>query len=255
METLSAWFGDVVFGGADSGPAVITVIGSGGKTSLIWLLANRLARRSLRVLVTPATKMFPPAPAEHLFDHYCRGTPAVPLEGITLAGIFNEKTGKLESLPLPELEQISAGYDLVLIEGDGSKTLPLKGWADHEPVVPRCTGITVGMIPLRPLGMPASEKIIHRFPLFCALSGVKPGEPLGLAHFAAAIDGAGQASRSLFTAARGRKILFINQIEDEALFARAGELVSLLTPEFRSDLDRVIAGSALRDTAREIRKY
>ena len=257
METLSAWFGDLVFGGANNGPAVITLIGSGGKTALIWLLVNRLARRVPRVLVTPAAKMFLPPPEEKLFDHYCNGTPPVPLAGITLAGLFNEKTGKLESLPLTELEQISAGYDLVLIEGDGSKKLPLKGWADHEPVVPRCTGITVGIIPLRPLGMPASEKIIHRFPRFCALSGVKPGEALGLAHFAAAIGGAGagQASRSLFTAARGRKILLINQIEDETLFVRAGELVSLLTPEFRSDLDRIIAGSVLRDTAREIPKY
>ena len=248
METLSAWFGDLVFGGANNGPAVITVIGSGGKTSLIWLLARQLARRVPHVLVTPTTKMFLPPPAEKLFDHYSDGAPPAPLAGITLAGVFNEKTGKLESLPPPELERIVRDYDLVLIEGDGSRRLPLKGWADHEPVVPRFTDFTVGMLPLWPMGMPTSEKIIHRLPLFCALSGAKAGEALSLAHLAAAIGCGKESSRSLFSTAEGKKILFINQIEDEAALDQARELVGLLPLKFRSGLYRIIAGSVKRDT-------
>jgi probable selenium-dependent hydroxylase accessory protein YqeC len=101
--------------------------------------------------------------------------------------------------------------------------------------------------------MAISEKIVHRLPLFCALAGAKAGEALSLAHLAAVIAGKGaESSRSLFSAARGKKILFINQIEDEAAFDQACELVCLLPRQFRSGLYRIIAGSVKRDMLREI---
>jgi probable selenium-dependent hydroxylase accessory protein YqeC len=267
VESLSLWFEKLIFGengpaGAGAGPAVITFTGSGGKTSLIWLLARRLSQchPPAKILVTPAAKMFLPSQGGRFFDRYYNGAPPSPAVGISLSGVFNEKTGKLESLPLPELERIIGGCDLVLIEGDGSKELPLKGWAAHEPVVPSFTDITVGVLPLRPLGKPVNEKIIHRLPLFCALTGAKPEEDLSPAHLAAIIsgnqkNGAHSAGRSLFSGACGKKILFINQLDftnDEAAFSLASGLISLLPPEFRSSLYRIIAGSVRQDTVREI---
>lgn len=268
MESLSLWFEKLIFGESGpatpgTGPAVITLVGSGGKTSFIRLLARRLSQSHspVKVLVTPTTKMLLPSRDGRFFDRYYNGVPPVPAGGISLAGIFNEKTGKLESLPLPELERIIGGYDVVLIEGDGSRELPLKGWAAHEPLVPSFTGITVGILPIRPLGKPVNEKIVHRLPLFRALTGAKPEEALSLDHFAALISGSQKngahfAGRSLFSAARGKKILFINQIEqgeDEAAFSQARKLVSLLPPEFRSGLHRIIAGSVRQDTVQELK--
>jgi probable selenium-dependent hydroxylase accessory protein YqeC len=255
-QALSGWFETILAGGAErgNGKAALTVIGTGGKTSLIWLLASRLAQLPAalpaggkrRILVTPATKMR--IPAAEAFDRYCNGAPTAALPGVTLAGSWNAQSGKLESLAPPELERIAAEYDLVLIEGDGSRELPLKGWAEHEPVVPPCTTATVGIIPLGPLGQKASPDIIHRFPLFCALSGVRPGEPIQAAHLAAAISGWRQHGtqaplRSLLSAARGTRILFFNQVEDEAACAALREVVSLLPQAFCSSLDYLIAGS------------
>jgi probable selenium-dependent hydroxylase accessory protein YqeC len=201
--------------------------------------------------------MFIPAPAELFFDHYYPGPPREPRAGVSLAGNFNAASGKLESLPAPELERIRGGYDVLLIEGDGSRALPLKGWADHEPQVPPFTTITAGVIPLSPLGKPLDEKIAHRLPRFCALSGASPGEILRPEHLAAAICGAERAgtaaaARGLFASARGKRILFINQVEDEAAFDAARGLAALLPPAFRAALHRIIAGSARLDTAREL---
>lgn len=261
MGFLSAWFEYFIFGGTvqitgakTGGPVVITVIGSGGKTSLIWHLARCLRQgpdRSVRkILVTPGAKMALRQP-DAQFDRFCEGAPAAIFNGVTLAGISNEKTGKLDALASSDFERITGNYDLVLVEGDGSRGLPLKGWADNEPVVPAVTGITVGVISLGPLGMAASAELIHRLPLFCALTGAEPGEPLGLAHFAAAISGStkdGTAAKNLFSAARGKKVLFINQIEDDAACSRARELVSLLRPGFRLTLSAILAGSVRRNT-------
>ncbi|MDR2479203.1 MAG: putative selenium-dependent hydroxylase accessory protein YqeC [Treponema sp.] len=267
METLSGWFEQFLFGGMEQGSSVqaLTVIGSGGKTSLVWLLARCLAHGQAvrpvyggrKILVTPASKMLLPAAGEQLFDRFCNGTPGAALPGVTLAGRFNEASGKLESLEPPVLERIAPGYDLVLVEGDGSKGLPLKGWAEHEPVVPQCTAATVGVIPLWPLGRPASSAIIHRLPLFCALSGAEPEELLGAAHIAAVICGFRQhgeavPAKSLFSAARGKKILFFNQIENETAMRYAQEVTALLPPAFCSGLEHIIAGSVRENSVRKI---
>ncbi len=248
---MSEWFEEFLFGagGRENAPAVVTFVGSGGKTSLIWLLARFLARRV--ILVTPSTKIFVPAPEEKCFDRYCEGIPAAPVPGITLAGCFNAETGKLESLPTAALEKAVRGYDAVLIEGDGAKELPLKGWAEHEPVVPSVTNVTVGVLPLWPLGMPVSEKIIHRLPLFCELTGASPGDTITAGHFAAVIEGGGK-SRSLFTDARGRRILFFNQAENARAVEQCRETLRLLTPEFRVSLSGIIAGSVKQNTVHEM---
>jgi probable selenium-dependent hydroxylase accessory protein YqeC len=237
MESLSAWFDRELFGagnGGGTGPAVVTVAGSGGKTSLIWRLARYFAAsppETRTVLVTTTTKMFPPAELP---------------PGVAVAGRLNEATGKLEAPPPEELAERIAAYDLVLVEGDGSRGLPLKGWAAYEPVIPPFTTVTVGVLPLWPLGKPVSEELIHRLPLFCTLTGAAAGDALKIEHLVKVIAGGG-TEKSLFTAAVGRKVLFFNQVEDEASVSRAEKLVSLLPVDFRTGLHGIIAGSVKRD--------
>lgn len=199
--------------------------------------------------------LVPPAHAGFsggLYDHYCNGAPVVSRttsdceDGITLAGIFNKETGKLESLPPDELERIAPAYDLVLIEGDGSHGLPLKAWAKYEPVVPPFTTITVGILPLMSLGMPVSEAIVHRLPLFSTLSGAQKGDIIKPEHLGRVITGTPNA-KGLFAEAKGRRILFFNQVEDDKTLQSARELVSLLPEDFRSGLGGIIAGSVRRD--------
>jgi probable selenium-dependent hydroxylase accessory protein YqeC len=195
--------------------------------------------------------MYPPPPELHRYDRYISGeTPGgIPPEGITLAGRLNKHTGKLEALPPELLGRMVFGYDLALLEGDGSQGLPLKGWADHEPVVPPFTTVTAGVIPAAPLGQKVSPEIIFRLPQFLRLSGAEEGERITPAHLAALISGGGRGGRSLFSAARGRTLLFINQVEDEARRKAARETAALLPPEFLSGLAGIIAGSVKRDLA------
>jgi probable selenium-dependent hydroxylase accessory protein YqeC len=260
VGSLSAWFDQKLFRAGNcgsTGPIVVTIIGSGGKTSLVWHLARHLAvspdqqeepsRERLKeqpipnprtVLVTTTTKMFLPT-AE-------LSSKIKSLPNIAIAGRLNPITGKLEALPPEEIAERIAAYDLVLIEGDGSRRRPLKGWAEHEPVVPPFTTATVGMLPLWPVGNPVSEELIHRLSNFRALTGAAIGETLRLEHFVKTIAGGG-TEKSLFTAAVGRKILFFNQIEDESSILQAEKLISLLPVDFRQRLHAIIAGSVKQD--------
>jgi probable selenium-dependent hydroxylase accessory protein YqeC len=277
MSSLSAWFEDFFFDRCDentlandlpreSSPVVATVIGSGGKTSLIWHLAASLSSKknnanktlsSLKILVTPTTKMF--VPNEHLYDRYCdcrNGTAKVKkaMPGVTLAGVFNDMSGKLESLPLDELEKAVSGYDLVLIEGDGSKGLPLKAWTDNEPVVPFFTCVTIGLLPLWPMGQPALEKLIHRLPLFLELTGATTGETIKTEHILHLITGRTEnegkaASGGLFAKAKGKKVLFFNQVEDDNTLKQALEIVKDLPAGF---FGGIIAGSVKENKAAQL---
>jgi probable selenium-dependent hydroxylase accessory protein YqeC len=206
--------------------------------------------------------MHPPPPEARWYDYYVSGPEAAvfspgagkgPGRGISLAGVLNEGTGKLESLPLEVLEKMVPAYDLILLEGDGSRGLPLKGWADHEPVVPPYTSVSIGIISIAPLGKKLSERMVFQLPRFTRLSGAKEGETLSPAHLAAVIAGpagtpdGGNDARSLFSAARGKKLLFINQVEDEVRRKQARELVSCLPGDFRAGLAGIVAGSVEQD--------
>jgi probable selenium-dependent hydroxylase accessory protein YqeC len=251
---------------------VITLIGSGGKTSLMWLLAGK--HGSAKVLVTTTTKMLFEGPEKRPYDYFFSGGDFnPPPSGITLAGMPDTAAGKITPLGPELLEAIIPHYDHVFIEGDGSRGLPLKAWADHEPMVPPYTDATLGVLSLRPLGQPISAEIIHRLPLFLLLTGAREGEILSLGHLVPLITGqaAGQIAgktekpapgkscggKGLFSAARGDRILFINQVdplpgggdggarEGFSSLDQARELVSLLPAS--CTLQRIAAGSVFLD--------
>jgi probable selenium-dependent hydroxylase accessory protein YqeC len=190
-----------------------------------------------------------------LFDHFINGFPldmgTMPppaIEpGVTFAGNYEKGTSKTTALPPALLSALIQTAETTLIEGDGSKTLPLKGWADYEPVVTPATTVTVGVIPLWPLGMPVTETIIHRLPLFCALTGTKKMDILTTAHIAAVISGRpggdGLKRRGLFAEARGKRVLIFNQVENDNTLREAQEIMGLLPTAFKTSLDAVIAGS------------
>ncbi|MDR1230273.1 MAG: putative selenium-dependent hydroxylase accessory protein YqeC [Spirochaetaceae bacterium] len=231
---------------------VITVIGSGGKTSLLWFLARCFAGndndRERRVLVTTTTKMGAPDCGSGLFDHFTDGSGLeTPQPGVTFAGSHEDGSRKTAALPPSMLASLIRRFDVTLIEGDGSRTLPLKGWADYEPVVAPDTTVTVGIIPLWPVGMPVSAALVHRLPLFTALTGAREGDILTAAHLAAAITGirGGTGRRGLFAEARGKRVLFFNQAETGDALRLAEEVAAHVLAETApaTRLDTIIAGS------------
>ena len=226
----------------------VTVIGTGGKTSLIKYLARK--KRHLKTLITTTTKMAPLNDEKRFYDYFWdysfleKNFPD-PSLGITLTGIVDKDTGKLTSLPIDALEGLVSYFDCVFIEGDGSRGLPLKAWRVYEPVVISSTTITVGVLPLWTLGMVISEKIIHCLPLFMNLVDAREGEVLTLDHLVKVITG--ENAKGLFASACGKRILFFNQVESYSSFLQVKELVSLLPEVFLSGLYKIIVGSVYEE--------
>jgi probable selenium-dependent hydroxylase accessory protein YqeC len=220
----------------------VSIIGSGGKTSLLWLLANSFPREKIMVSTTTKIEFSPSLPYDYFYPEpdFREFRPAD--KGIYLIGSLVQSASKLTAPPENALRQLVPLFDKVLLEADGSKHLPLKGWAQYEPVVPAYTTVTVGIIPAVPAGQLASDKIIHRLPLFSELTGIQPGEPITTAHLAAAAC----HPLGLMKNAVGRKILLINQVDTPESAAKAEELTAHLPKAFLNTLSCVIACSIQR---------
>ena len=122
---------------------IVSLVGGGGKTTLLYAMAAHCARKGWRVLVTTTTHIRQPAAALWQAGHYAViGTPA--------------ENGKL-TLPQPQLLRRMAQADAVFIEADGAKHYPCKLPAAHEPVLLPQSDIVLAVAGLSALGKPLRE--------------------------------------------------------------------------------------------------
>ena len=156
-----------------AGRGVTSVIGSGGKTSLLAALARELPGT---VVLTTTTHILPFAGVP-LVTSADAGDVVAALAGsrVVCVGSQAEKDGKLVT---PELgmDVLAALADHVLVEADGSRRLPLKAHAPWEPVIPACSERTVLVLGASGLDHPVREAV-HRSERFCELAGCTPDDP------------------------------------------------------------------------------
>jgi probable selenium-dependent hydroxylase accessory protein YqeC len=191
---------------------VTAVIGSGGKTTLLHVLADELPGR---IVLCTTTRMFPSDTYKTLYDPtpdrirndwarvVCVGAPAE-----------NGKIGP-GSLSPGELADIA---DYVLVEADGAKGLPLKAHAGYEPVIPPEAAQTICVVGASGFGKPVAE-VVHRSQLWRE----KDTSPAAVGRMLASEGG--------FTK------VFVNQCHSEADFAAARALAKELDcPVFAGSL-------------------
>lgn len=220
---------------------VVSLVGAGGKTSLMYRLAEEGRAKGWRVLVTTSTRILVPTPAQYdqldLSGNLFKEIETLPA-GIFVAGIPDEDPAKLRSVNLELLYYHLKRFDLVLIEADGSAGKPLKGWNHTEPVVPHYTCSTVGVLDIQTISRVIDETLIHRLEIFCQLSGGCEGEHVCMGHLLRVIT----ETDGLFRSAVGRETLFINKVESQT----DRQQVDLLKTQIENL--QIIAGSIRQGT-------
>lgn len=227
----------------------VAVSGCGGKTTLINPFARESAG-SMSVLITPTTKICP-EPDDSFFLVTTREEclAHVPRRGIQYLGVLNTRTGKLEALPPDDLAAIESRYDLLLMEADGSRGLPCKGWTDRDPVIPEFTTHTLGVVSIRAVGICASDDNIFRIDEFLKLTGMARGEPVtvrALALMTASPEG-------MLRRKSGAVAVMINQVESPRSMELATELAEEIRGINASAPRKIFAGSAMTGEWTEVR--
>ena len=198
---------------------VISLVGGGGKTTLLYALARWYSAQGQRVLVSTTTHIQRPdanyAPDEAARDALWQaGTYAV-------AGVPAEG-GKL-TMP-PYLDDWMAEADTVLLEADGAKRHPCKAPAAHEPVLLRSSDIVLAAAGLSAVGKPLQD-VCFRLEAACTLLAVPPETPLTPALLA----------KLLVSEVGGRKCVgtrkfyaVLNQADDAARRAAGEQTLAIL---------------------------
>ncbi|MBM7866883.1 putative selenium-dependent hydroxylase accessory protein YqeC [Heliobacterium gestii] len=195
-------------------PTVLSVVGAGGKTSLLMALSDQWEAERIPYVLTTTTRMAYEQ-VEHLApiveEEFHSGLQKAlsDLGRFGRAGWFRSvKDGKVQGIP-PEWVDRLCDYRCswhLLIEADGAAGRLLKAPAAHEPVVPMRSDVTVGVLHLDAIGCPLDTTIVHRPGLVRPIVGKPNGaliEPEDLAKLALHRKG-------IFQGAAGKKILLLS---------------------------------------------
>lgn len=211
-------------------PYVIAIVGSGGKTSLMGALAREGKNRNKRVAVLTTTHIRkPPMNMQQHEREVLRNRKA---GSITIYGKEVE-AGKL-SYPGPACyEQICKEADVVLVEADGSRGLPAKVPAPHEPVIPINVNMIIAVSGLSALGQPGAD-VCHRWELALELLQTqyeKQKEENITERDMSILLKEGYGIPLAYKFPEARFVYCLNQVDTEADMRKATEIVSYLEGE------------------------
>ena len=149
---------------------VVSLVGGGGKTTLLYALSEHCARRGWRVLAGTTTHIRQPKQNFAAAD--------ADVKALWAAGAFAvlgtpDGSGKLTAPPPRQLEYWMEQADAVFLEADGAKRLPCKAPAAHEPVLLPQSDIVLAVAGLSAVGKPLQE-VCFRLETACTLLGVPP---------------------------------------------------------------------------------
>jgi molybdenum cofactor cytidylyltransferase len=166
---------------------VVAVVGGGGKTTAMFRLARETVERGGRAITTTTTRIFAAqialAPAHVPAAEATRERVLAALAAhghVLVIGATNPGTGKADGVSLDLFRCLRAWCSgaCILNEADGSRMLPFKAPAEHEPVIPEETTLVVPVVGADVFGQPLDADHVHRPELVSALSGAPAGTPI-----------------------------------------------------------------------------
>lgn len=213
----------------------ISIVGAGGKTTVMQELSKELKQLGKRVVMTTTTKIFMPEKKHYddciismSDDDLLNFAEGIIRPGIYLVGSGIDSEKKLWGVEKEILEKlfIMDNIDCIIVEADGSKRKPIKAPSDQEPVIPGCTTALVGVIGLDSITTPLDEAHAHRPEIINRLCGYPLGAEIDAKLAACLITQEQGLFKGVPTAAR--KILVLNKADDETLVGQADKIVKLL---------------------------
>jgi len=151
---------------------VISLVGAGGKTTLLYALGRELSALRCGTILTTTTKILEPEPSSFFIQFLSPELNAVKKwvgehlhrhQALLLAK-GRLPNGKLEGVCPEWMEELICvdGVSTIVNEADGSAGRPLKAPRDGEPVIPGNTTLIVPIMGIDGLGRPIDEETVFR---------------------------------------------------------------------------------------------
>lgn len=198
---------------------IISLVGAGGKTTLMYRLAAEAAGAGRKVIVSTTTHIMRPesnyaVDMEEIKNLWGKGQYAV-------IGMVDRNTPEKLIFPAKEIyEKAIIEADIILLEADGAKRFPCKVPASYEPVIEE-TDLVIGVMGMSALGEPLKE---------CCFRFLEEGQWLGVGEDTNLDE---EIAIRILSSDKGTKksindrdyIVVLNQCDDEVKMKRA-QLIS-----------------------------
>ncbi len=221
----------------------VAIVGAGGKSGLMSLLANEL----LAPVILSTTTHLGTWQSDMVRLHQVVDTPQdiinlnlKDIQKLLLTGpqISQDRLGGLNREMIQVLRRSidQLGF-ILLVEADGAKQCNLKAPAEHEPVIPEWASHVVIVAGLGGLGQPLNENSVHRPQIFSQLTGLPQGDPIGVDDLVSLLRSHQGGLKNIPQGCQ--KILFLNQAEGFPTIAKGARIARAVLDSY----DRVIIGS------------
>lgn len=235
---------------------VVCFVGAGGKTSLMYRLARELTTAGESVLTTTTTKMRMPdrLQAETVMISPFKDAIISRVERFrvrnfhfTAAAERLDFQNKLKGYPSEFIDDVwrLGLFRWILVEADGAAGRSLKAPADHEPVIPSCTGWVIGIVGLDAVGKTLDERWVFRADLFAKRTGLALGQKISAEAIASSLT----HPQGIFKGRSGRAdpFVFLNKAETETELQNGRRVVEVLQATAPDRFKRVLIGSLFKD--------
>ena len=219
----------------------LAIVGAGGKTSAMFRLAREVEPPVIVSTSTHLSLAQTGLADRHIVIREPEELTRLDyglIQGVVLLTgpeIENKRVQGLSEASLEGLRKFADHHNIpVIIEADGSRQLPLKAPAEHEPAIPPWVNSVMVVAGLNGLGKTLGSETVHRPDRFSELSGILPGEIItsdGLSKFL--IHPAGGLKNIPRNA---RKMLLLNQADLGVIQAEAKNIAMNLAGVYDSIL-------------------
>jgi probable selenium-dependent hydroxylase accessory protein YqeC len=229
---------------------VISLVGAGGKTTLMFRLAKELLLAGEKVVTTTTTKILEPSSEETpcLFVY----SDEEKLKQLALQHIaqFGHVTLARERLESRKLEGISPDLvgllydsheiDMMIIEADGAAGRPVKAPREWEPVIPPSSTLVIGILGVDGVGKELNEENLFQAERISQLTGIPMGGKMTCEGMAILIV----HPQGIFKGAphSSRRVAFINKVDIPKGMIWGKEIGKEILEKGSPQIERVILG-------------
>jgi probable selenium-dependent hydroxylase accessory protein YqeC len=225
----------------------VSIMGAGGKSTLMNRLADELIVLGCTVVLTSTTNYHRPQSLQSEQILLTSAEPKWPEKLAALARRWN----RLLVLHHDLGEAMVKGIDvaavrtiheqipeaIVIVKTDGARKRWFKAPNQSEPVIPRWSQLCITVVNCEILGQPLTEALVHRPERVAELTGLHVGDPITPRVVGTVLTHPDTYARK--TPSGARRVVYISHVATPAALAGAETVASHLNP---AGVDAIVAG-------------
>jgi len=235
---------------------LISLVGAGGKTVLMFRLARDLVAEGKKVVTTTTTKILEPSSGETAFLFIDRDEERLKTSVSGHLDKYKHITIASERLESGKLKGISSGLvndlwsslevDYLIIEADGASGRPIKAPREGEPVIPSNTTLVVAILGVDGVGIELREGNAFQAERISKITGIPIGGRVTDEAMAVLMTDPG----GIFKGAPplSRVIAFLNKVDIPDGVTKAKRVAQKILKKKHPRIERIVLGQ-LRNMA------